>query len=275
MAKYAFEIGAAAWGLRLNPLKEQFAICRDLGLTQLELQIANAEGDYLQIGAGEKEFAQVREWSREYGIGIRCAATGNDFSNDDYRDQVTKVKTAIMIAAGCGCEFLRIFAGFNSDSIMHGARLDNMLASLKECAEFAKLHKITLVVETHGGVNDLGNGAIMHVASITTRANTWQPILDTGCKMLYDPANLDAAGQADPIAFYHKFANSIAVIHLKDFKVVPGGWRPAACGEGGLDYPALMDAIHDFTGPVLLEYELPEDIIDGFRRCLKQLESCK
>lgn len=270
MSKYGFQIGAAAWGLRQTPLEEQFAMCRRLGLRQLEISIANGDGDFLQLGAGRREADHVRRLSDDSGVGICCACTGNDFTGADYPAQVERVKAAIAIAAECGCQFLRIFAGFSSDSVVHGAVHAHMIDSLRECAAFAASRHVTLAVETHGGVNDLG-GAIMHVASITTRANTWQPILDTGCKMLYDPANLDAAGQADPIAFYRIFAADVAVIHLKDFRKVPGGWKPAACGEGGLDYPALLDAIRGFTGPVLLEYELPEDVEDGLRRSLKAL----
>lgn len=268
MGGTSYQIGAAAWGLRETPLEAQFALCRELGLQQLEISIANGDGDFLQTGASAKDCARVRELSAQYGIGIKCAATGNDFTVPDYPQQVEKVKDAIRIAHECGCQFLRIFAGFSSDSVVNGTCLSNMLDSLRICADYAAQLHLTLAVETHGGVNNFGN-AIMHVASITTRANTWPPILATGCKMLYDPANLDAVGQADPVAFYRKFAADIAVIHLKDFKAVPGGWLPAACGEGGLNYPELLNAISAFTGPVLLEYENPEDVADGFRRSLK------
>lgn len=87
--------------------------------------------------------------------------------------------------------------------------------------------------------------------------------------MVYDPANLDAVGMLDPIAFYKHFRAQVGYVHLKDFARIPGGVKPVACGEGGLDWPKLLTALKDYSGPAMLEYENPEDVADGFRRSLK------
>ena len=90
--------------------------------------------------------------------------------------------------------------------------------------------------------------------------------------MNYDPANLAAAGCTDPVRFYECFKDSVTYIHLKDFKDVPGGVKPCACGEGRLDWKGLMAALADYNGPALIEYELPEDVEDGFIRSLDFLK---
>ena len=127
-------------------------------------------------------------------------------------------------------------------------------------------------METHGGVTASPGGAQVHFNSVSTRADRWRELLETGVAVTYDPANLAAAGQGEPAAFFRRFREHIPYIHLKDFRDVPGGVLPAACGEGRLDWPELMAALKEFDGPAMIEYELTGDVRDGMRRSLDFLK---
>ncbi len=264
------QFGNAAWGLRETPLEEQLKLTSAMGLRLLELSIAGYDKDYLQTEATPGQIAEVRELFSRYGIALDCACTGNDFTGDDADLQLSKVKTVIDICGKLGVKALRIFAGFQSDSIVIGARFDRMLECLAAAAEYARPSGVVLAVETHGGVTSNGD-ALVHFASVTTRIDTWCEILKTGVSINYDPANLAAVGATDPVVFYDLFKESIPYVHLKDFRSVPGGVLPAACGEGRLDWKSLMEALRNYSGPALIEYELPGDIEDGLRRSLKFL----
>ena len=267
-------LGNAAWGLRETPLEEQLRITSGMGLELLELSIAGYERDFLSLDAEEKRIAEVREMFHAYHVRPDCAATGNDFTGDaaEVAAAVAHVKRVIEIAAAVGVRYLRIFAGFSSDSVMYGARFERMLAALRQVARHAEEHHIIPVVETHGGV--CANGAaLIHFASVTTRCDTLREIVKTGVSLNYDPANLAAAGVAEPVAFFRMFRREIAYVHLKDFRDVPCGVVPAACGEGRLEWPRLMAALADYGGPALIEYELPEDVEDGLKRSLKYLQN--
>ncbi|WP_295806385.1 sugar phosphate isomerase/epimerase [uncultured Victivallis sp.] len=265
------QLGNAAWGLRETPLEQQLAITAAMGLELLELSIAGYDRDYLQLDADEKKIAEVAELFRRYNVRLDCACTGNDFTGDDAAEQLTKVKTVIDIASKLGVKFLRIFAGFRSDSEVAGPRFGRMIDCLRSAAEYAAPRGVTLAVETHGGVMNNGD-ALVHFASATTRIDWWDDILSTGVSINYDPANFAAVGATDPVAFYNRFKKAIQYVHLKDFRSVEGGVLPAACGEGRLDWPALMAALADYTGPALIEYELPGDVEDGLRRSLAYLK---
>lgn len=264
-------IGNAAWGLRETPLEEQLAITAKMKLTLLELSIAGYQKDFLQLNASDAQIETVKQLFQKYKVKLVCGATGNDFTNDDVKAQIKQVKQVIDIAAKLKLKFLRIFAGFNSDSVVFGKRFDTMLAALTEVNGYAKERKITLAVETHGGVAQNG-AALVHFASVTTRIDTWREIVKTGVAINYDPANFAAAGATDPIVFFEQFKKYIKYIHLKDFKSVPGGVVPAGCGEGRLDWPKLMQTLAKYTGPALIEYELPADVEDGLSRSLKVLK---
>jgi len=259
--------GNAAWGLRETPLEQQLALTRDMKLPLLELSIAGYPRDYLQLTATPAQLRQAKQWFRQYGVRLDCACTGNDFTGDDVEKQLHHVERVLEFCAELEVKYLRIFAGFASDSVVYGARFDRMLAALASAAERARSRGVTLAVETHGGVTPNGS-ALVHFQSVTTRVDYWPALLETGVKINYDPANLAAAGATDPIAFYRQFAESIVYVHLKDFRTVPGGVTPVGCGEGRLDWTALREALRDYTGPALIEYELPGDVEDGLKRSL-------
>ena len=266
------QYGLAAWGLREEPLESQLAITSGFGLDLLEFSIANYDRDVLRPGATDGEIERVKTLFRQHGVRLECGCTGNDFTGDDVEEQVGKVIGVVDIAARLGIRYLRIFAGFSSDSVMYGERLDRMLAALKTVNAHAAAKNVVLCVETHGGVTASPGGAQVHFNSVSTRADRWRELLETGVAVTYDPANLAAAGQGEPAAFFRRFREHIPYIHLKDFRDVPGGVLPAACGEGRLDWPELMAALKEFDGPAMIECELTGDVQDGMRRSLDFLK---
>ena len=265
--------GLAAWGLREESLESQLAMTRELGLELLEFSIANYDKDALQVGSSDEEIENVKKLFAQYGVKLECGCTGNDFTGDDVAEQITKVKAVIDIAAKLGLKYLRIFAGFTSDSLVYGERFDKMIAALKEVNDHAAPKGVTLCVETHGGVTCMDNGALLHFHSPSTRTDMWKKIAETGVSMTYDPANLSGVGMPAPGEFYKEFKAIIPYMHLKDFKDVPGGEAPAACGEGRIDWKRLWNDLEGYNGPAMVEYEVVEDVRDGMIRSLNFLNS--
>lgn len=267
------DLGLAAWGLREETLESQLEIASSLGVDLLELSIAGYERDRLQVWSTDDDIEKVKALFAKYGIRLECACTGNDFTLDDVPAQVGRVKSVINICAKLGVKYLRIFAGFTSDSIVIEDKFETMMKALKEVNDYAETKAVTLCCETHGGVTQLKNGALVHFSSPTTRIDTWNEILKTGVSICYDPANLAAVGAICPVKFYTDFADDIKYVHLKDFRDVPGGVTPAACGEGRLDWHLLATAVKKYSGPALIEYEITSDVKDGMARSLDFLKN--
>src|SRR5574344_2607132 len=163
-------LGNAAWGLRETPLEQQLRITRSMKLDLLELSIAGYDKDYLQLDATPAKIAEVKRLFAQYGVRLECACTGDDFTGDDAPAQVIKVKRVIDIAAELGIAQLRIFAGFNSDSVVFGKRFDTMIDSLRQVAGYGREKQVVCAVETHGGVAANGD-ALVHFASASTRVD--------------------------------------------------------------------------------------------------------
>ncbi|MBS5533144.1 TIM barrel protein [bacterium] len=272
------EYGNAAWGLRELPLEEQLKLTQAMGLHLLELSIANYHRDALQPDASAEQIRQVKALFAQYDVRPDCGATGNDFtagSAADVRESLDRVKRAADIAAALGVKVLRIFAGFTSDSLVYGERFDRALEALQLAAEHVRGTGVRLAIETHGGVAATGD-VLHHSATVTTRIDTMRKLLESlpaaEIGMNYDPANLAAVGDAAPERWFGLFRDRIALVHLKDFRDVPGGIVPAGCGEGRLDWKALPAVLKEYDGPALIEYELPADVEDGLRRSLRFLK---
>lgn len=261
------QFGLAAWGLREESLESQLAMAKKLGVDLLEFSIANYSKD-IQLDVTKEELDAIKAAFEKYGIRLECGCTGNDFGGDDPTDQIEKVKAVIDIAAYLGIKYLRIFASFCSDKVIIGDKFVSMCNALKCVNDYAKTKNITLCVETHGGVSSVGNGAIVHTCSPSTRVDYLKEIVKTGVSINYDPANLSAVGVTSVTAFYEIFKDYIPYVHLKDFFDVPGGVVPSYCGRGRLNYDEVMAALKNYDGPVLIEYELVEDVEDGMRKSL-------
>ncbi len=261
--------GNASWGFRETPLEEQLKITKNMGLTVLELGIANAPND-IPLDVNQDGIREIRRLYQAYGIELLCAATGNDFTNGNTAD-VQKIQRVIDICLALGIKILRIFAGFSHGEEVVGARWDTMIQGLVECAEYAKKQGVTLAIETHGGVDGFEDG-VKHFHSTTTIPELLDKLLaevPENVMLNFDPANLNAVGVTDVVGMYKKWQSRIVAIHLKDFATLPSGHlRPAACGEGTIDWRALMQAVDGFDGPLLFEYENVEDVADGLMRCL-------
>ncbi len=273
-------LGLASWGFRETPLEEQLKFTQDMGLTLLELSIANIPTDVLDENADERTIRHVKELYADYGVRPDCTATGCDFtqpSEDACLADLEKLKKVIKIAGNVGAKTLRIFSGFSPVAEVIDERWDRMIACLREAISAADAAGIILVMETHGGVRAFDNG-VEHFASVSTEPDCLKRMLaelPPSFMLLYDPANLAAVGAEQPHEVYSRYKDRVKCLHLKDFAAVDstGIVRPVTCGEGKLSWDMLMNTLKDYTGPALIEYENPEDIKEGCRRSIEFLNN--
>ncbi len=185
-----------------------------------------------------------------------------------------KVKRVIDICAALQVTYLRVFAGFAPAEQVFGQRWKNMVDSLIQCADYASEKSVVLCVETHGGVNVYKDG-VEHFYSTSAEPILLYRMLNElpqTVKVVYDPANLFAAGVKKPQEVYSRIQDRIGYLHLKDFKrTASGHFLPSACGEGSVDWPPLLATLKTFDGPVLFEYEMPQDVERGSKACLNFL----
>lgn len=279
MADYRW--GLACWGLRETPLDGQLAMAKRLGMSLLELGIGGHGNDFIQLDATPERLAECRAKFAAAGVVLECGSTGNDFTAADpaaVAASVESVKNAIRLGSLLGVKMLRIFAGFSPVAEVTQDRWRRQVAALREVYLYGAGYGVLPVVETHGGVEGRPGGECHHTMSTSTSMEAVKRMAGEvpGLRLNYDPANLVAAG-VEPVGFLREFRKIVAYCHLKDFVNRPGtdAWRPAACGEGGMDWGAIFGVLGEFGGPMLFEYEVPADVEDGFRRSLTYIQKIK
>lgn len=255
--------GNAAWGFRETPLEKQFEITAEMGLDILEIGIANAPDD-IPLDVTDERISEIKKMSEKYGVKMMAAATGNDFTTGV--EDVPKIKRVIDICSALDIKYLRMFAGFTALEKVSADAFDSMLNSLNEVCEYAENKCIVPVIETHGGVDGYDDG-VEHFASTTTDLETLKKIINNlpdNARICFDPANLYAVGIKNPEKFYNEIKDRVAYAHFKDFASVPSGHKkPSHCGDGDMDWDAILAAMQDFEGFALFEYENTEDIKEG------------
>lgn len=257
--------GNASWGFRETALEDQLRITHEMGLSLLELGIANAPND-LPLDITDAQIEEVKRLFKKYNIELLCAATGNDFTNGN-TDDLPKLKRVVDICEKLEVKILRIFAGFSPVEEVVGERWDCMIRCLTEIASYSK--NVVLAIETHGGVNGFDDG-VQHFYSTSSKPDVLQRMLlelPESIKVNFDPANLWAVGIRHPEEVYAAIKDRVAAVHLKDFVTLPSGhMKPAACGDSEMDWDAIMCSLNPEL-PMLFEYENVEDVKDGLLRC--------
>lgn len=262
--------GNASWGFRETALEDQLQITHDMGLSLLELGIANAPND-LSLDISDGQIEEVKRLFEKYHIELFCAATGNDFTHGNDKD-LLKLKRVIDICEKLGVKYLRIFAGFAPVENVVGERWDCMIRCLTEIANYSK--NVVVTIETHGGVKGFDDG-VKHFYSTSSKPDVLQKMLSqlpASVKVNFDPANLWAVGVKHPEEVYAAIKDRVAVVHLKDFVTLPSGhMNPAACGESDMDWNAIMSVL-DPELPMLFEYENVDDVKDGLIRSYRFIQ---
>ena len=268
-------LGLAAWGLRETQLTEQLKMVSAQGVELLELGIGSFHTDFLQPGASPEQIAHVRRMFAEADVPFCCAATGNDFDGAGADESLKTTLEAIRITAELQITHLRIFAGFLPLEKLSAADREKELECLKIAAEAAAAKGIVPAMETHGAVEGFKDG-VRHIMSSSTNPELVAETLDMipELQLNFDPANLLAVG-VDPLSFFRRFQSRIRYVHLKDFEELPSGALcGGACGAGKLPWHGLMAELRDFDGPVLIEYEQPGDVYEGFQKSVEFLKQC-
>lgn len=263
--------GTAAWGFRELPLEKRLEITKRLGLSIYELGIENAPTD-VKLGDSVEEIKALFD---KYGIELVCAATGNDFT-EGHKNDVEKIKGVIDMCSELGIKYLRVFAGFSPVEDVVGERWDVMIETLTEIGNYSKDKGVTLAVETHGGVNAYDDG-VEHFYSTSTKPEALKKMMEQipeNVGFNYDPANIYAVGIKNPDEIYQMIKDRVAYAHFKDFADLPSGHLlPAACGESDMDWKAILNGIGERDMIALFEYEIPDDLEEGIKRCADYIKN--
>ncbi|MBU0478584.1 sugar phosphate isomerase/epimerase [bacterium] len=189
---------------------------------------------------------------------------------DEFNDQVEKVKRWLDVAGDVGAPVSRIFGGSISDRSNTEElkkALDKVIKGIELVLPSAEKNNVILALENHGGLPCTGEEQVEVIKKMNS------PFL----KATIDVGNYMQCGQTGDegtkiAAPYCKY------VHFKDFKKDPThkrGLRPTVIGKGDVDHAKCLQHIKNagFDGFVALEYEGEEDETTGVPASVKFMKS--
>lgn len=231
------------------------------------------------------ELPDVRAALQDTGLPVGVYSVANNFvkgSEAARAAEVKKITSGVDYAVQFGAKVVRVFAGDIEPDYTYEQCLLWIIAGLKEAGAYAYEQGVTLALENHGklaGRSEQVQTILNAVASPALKANP-----DTGNFLLvHQASHLEVAA----------LATRAAMVHFKDFRLVPDNYAGAAyigteglkfagtaIGEGEVDLPDCVSSLREagFDGWLNIEYEGEEDpllavprSVDYTRKLLEQV----
>lgn len=185
------------------------------------------------------QIAATREKLARHGLTVVMFTGKTDLSQPGCVDELAAQLTT--------CEKMGVKLLFLSAKL-RGETAEVVCDRLKRAGEIARLHGVTITLETHPELAtnaEVARRTMGHISHSNVRIN-----FDTGNIYFYNE-DVDAISQA------RRLMSSIVSVHLKETDGTFGSWHFPALGKGVVDFTALMRLFneHHFYGPFIMELE--------------------
>jgi sugar phosphate isomerase/epimerase len=218
-------------------LREAFAAVALAGYDGVELSAIKGMCEHLVLDSWESQARQILDLSRQYGLEL--------LSMEGASLEAGRLGKAFAAAEALGIPIVNVGPGGKSGVF---ADLAESIAALREQAERAAEHGVTLCVKAHVGAS---------ICDTPTTLQAMEAIKLPSFGIDMDPSHIYRAGESPNESFAAAWPR-VKHINIRDCKGRgPGPGDPAsqACGRGDIElslfFATLADAGYD--GPVCLE----------------------
>ena len=247
-------------------------VCARAGLEAIELNDFCLNGDWTII-------RQLKQRAARLGLDICAVAAESNFyraSAAEIERERRHLEDYVGIASHLGAPLLRVDTcpygkGLPAAIIPKGVTAEMALAAAVETFRslmpLAEKHRITFVLENHGGISRTSADQIRIVRAVDSQ---WFRInLDTG------NYHADPMAGADPFEDFleatPKLAPYLAFCHAKIWDVTDDLREPT------LDYDRFFALLRKFNyqGPISIEYMGKRDVLEMLPKCVALLKRCR
>jgi len=239
---------SSPWGFRFLELQEYCAALKNLGVDRLCFMTGPADGFPQALKGGSRNVSRICDVLAANGVAALECAMVLDGPDDD-----------VALIAGIGAPYLRICEVWEHTP----EALKTVAAKLHRLGKMAADKGLTVIVENHGGL----------MATSDDCRRLLEAVGRPNVKLNYDAANFLHYGGEDALAALRNVRDLLAFTHLKSV-TEPGFGNGTFCRirEGIINYAPILRELNTFyRGPLGVEYEKPEDVIDGTRDDLESL----
>lgn len=234
--------------------EERLAAAKDAGYGFVEMSVDETDARIDRLKWSKAEKIELLRCMQKLNMPIRtlCLSGNRRYpigsENTETRVRgIQLVKDAIDFALDLGIRIIQL-AGYDEyANPSNEATLNNFIASLQECVQYAEKRAVMLAMETME--NELMNSI--------RKAKRYVDAFDSPWFKIYpDIGNLTATGQ-DIQSDYASGKNDIVALHLKDTR--PGIFREIPFGEGNVDFVSFFKLLIRERYPGIFVVEMWSD----------------
>lgn len=181
-------------------------------------------------------------------------------SEEEYMENIEKLKRLMEIAHIFDCPYIRGFAFFKSGKFQD--RLDDIVDKFQKPIDMLKSENIQLLLEADPGVFTTNNRGLSQVISKLNSKNI---------AAIYDPGNdiYDPEGEIPYPDGFQYIERYMAHVHIKDAKLIDGKPKSLKVGTGDVPYKDILKKLKEinYKGYIVLEthyrpnVEIPEELM--------------
>ena len=237
------KVGCSSWSFHRTFAKKELTFKEWIRLCAEHYRLDGVELLAPHFESDEPEYLlEIKTLCTELGLTISCVSATNNFtvaSQEELDREIEHVKGFVDVASILGAPLVRIFAGVSSQ-LTDDEVWANVVAAIRECAEYALEHGIMLALVNHGGFMD---DQILRIIEDVDMENF---------KVTMDLGNFGT----DPNIIYKAMENvapHTIFVHAKCMEFTEDYL------EKTLDYKRIMKILDDagFNGFLSIEFEGP------------------
>jgi len=263
---------AGLWGQAFLPVEEFVDKAAALGYQGVMLMAKRPHVSVVDYGPNER--ARLRARLEKNNLQTVCLAGYTNFTADlEHADiphreiQVQHITELARLAHDLGGRLVRVFTGYEAASHSHSSQWNLVVGALKECAQRAAEHDVTIGVQNHHDIACSSEALFELIRSVgepncKAMFDAWAPALH-GDDLIQSARKMGAVTVHTTIANYvrlRRFHYDPAIVNF-DAKVP--SLLAVPIEEGFINYRAFLQALcaGGFAGSVA--YEICSPIRDG------------
>lgn len=223
-----------------------------------------------------KNAQDIRKRAVSLGMEITAYTIAADFSRDDIKSEIERIKKQLHIAEILGAPIMRhdVLWKLSPNGRSFGTMLPKISAAAREVTEYAQTLGIKTCTENHGTIAQ--DSYRMEALFDAVNHPNYGILVDMGNFVCADEDPLSAVSRLAPYAFY---------VHAKDMLVhgasgsgsfTRGGnkFEGAVIGEGiiPIEQALIILKLSGYDGTVSIEYEAAADCIAGIGKGYENLK---
>ena len=215
-------------------LPDMLSLAQNLGYTGIEPRAGSNHNHGVELDADATTRRTIREQATESGIALCCLATSCRYADPaTVQAEIAETLRYLDLAAEIGAPRLRVFGGKIADGVSREAAIENVAAALRQVADLAQSHNVTICLETHDDWCDPN-----HVAAVMERVN--HPAIAVNWDIMH-PVR---AGGATMESAYARLEPWIRYVHVHDGSTRQDKLEMVPMGTGDIDHHMAIKLLH-------------------------------